>query len=87
MKVNFKRIIIYPEKDWMINLLTNLLQCKICMNIINDPYDCLCCNQTFCKQCIINYINSNKKCPFDSFFQNKENIFLIILNKLQIFFQ
>ena len=75
MKVNFKRIIIYPEKDWMINLLTNLLQCKICMNIINDPYDCLCCNQTFCKQCIINYINSNKKCPFDSFFQNKENIY------------
>ena len=76
MKVNFNRIIIYQDKDWMINLLTNFLQCKICMNILNDPYDCLCCNQTFCKKCIINYIDTNKECPFDSFFQNKENISL-----------
>ena len=76
MKVNFNRIIINQNKDWMINLLTNFLQCKICMNILNDPYDCLCCNQTFCKKCIINYIDTNKECPFDSFFQNKENISL-----------
>ena len=76
MKVNFNRIIIYQDKDWMINLLTNFLQCKICMNILNDPYDCLCCNQTFCKKCIINYIDTNKECPFDSFFQNKEKITL-----------
>jgi hypothetical protein len=46
------------------------------MNILNDPYDCLCCNQTFCKKCIINYIDTNKECPFDSFFQNKKNIAL-----------
>ena len=76
MKVNFNRIIINQDKDWMINLLTNFLQCKICMNILNDPYDCLCCNQTFCKKCIINYIDTNKECPFDSFFQNKEKITL-----------
>ena len=76
MKVNFNRIIINQDKDWMINLLTNFLQCKICMNILNDPYDCLCCNQTFCKKCIINYIDTNKECPFDSFFQNKKNIAL-----------
>ena len=75
MKVNFNRIIIHEGKDWIKNLLTNFLQCKICMNIINDPYDCLYCNQTFCKKCIINYINSNKKCPFDEFFEKNENFF------------
>ena len=41
------------------------------MNILNDPYDCLCCNQTFCKSCIINYIKANKKCPFSEFFEIK----------------
>ena len=73
MKVNFSRIIIKPDKEWMLNIITNLLQCKICMNIINDPYDCLCCNQTFCKNCIKNYIKTNKKCPYANYFQTKEN--------------
>ena len=73
MKVNFSRIVIRQDKDWMLNILTNLIQCKICMNILNDPYDCLCCNQTFCKNCISNYIKTNKKCPYSNFFQEKEN--------------
>lgn len=72
MKVNFSRIVIHPDKDSILNMLTNLLQCKICMNIINDPYDCICCNQTFCKTCITNYIQTNKKCPYSNFF-GKEN--------------
>ena len=71
MKVNFSRIVIRQDKDWMLNILTNLIQCKICMNILNDPYDCLCCNQTFCKNCISNYIKTNKKCPYSNFFQEK----------------
>lgn len=72
MKVNFSRIVIHPDKDSILNMLTNLLQCKICMNIINDPYDCVCCNQTFCKTCITHYIQMNKKCPYSNFF-GKEN--------------
>ena len=68
MKVNFNRIIIPSSRDDMLNLLTKLIQCKICMNILNDPYDCLCCNQTFCKSCILNYIKTNNKCPFSEFF-------------------
>ena len=68
MKVNFNRIIIPSSRDDMLNLLTKLIQCKICMNILNDPYDCLCCNQTFCKSCILNYIQTNNKCPFSEFF-------------------
>ena len=68
MKVNFNRIIIPTSRDDNINLLTKFIQCKICMNLLNDPYDCLCCNQTFCKSCIVNYIKTNNKCPFSEFF-------------------
>ena len=59
MKVNFNRIIIPQSRDTILGLLTKFIQCKICMNLLNDPYDCLCCNQTFCKSCIINYIKTN----------------------------
>ena len=73
MKVNFNRIIIPSSRDNILNLFTKFIQCKICMNLLNDPYDCLCCNQTFCKSCIINYIKTNNKCPFSEFFDiNKQ---------------
>lgn len=64
MKVSFDRIIIKNDYGWALNLITNLVQCKICFNIMLDPYDCICCNETFCKQCIIDYLLTNKKCPF-----------------------
>ena len=72
MKVNFSRIVIPNSKESIINLLMKFTQCKICMNILNDPYDCICCNQTFCKSCIINYIKANNKCPFSEFFNEKK---------------
>ena len=75
MQVNFNRIIIPSSKENILNLITKFIQCKICMNLLNDPYDCLCCNQTFCKSCIINYIKTNNKCPYSEFFENnKEKI-------------
>ena len=73
MKVNFNRIIIPSSNDNILNLLTKFIQCKICLNLLNDPYDCLCCNQTFCKSCIINYIKANNKCPFSEFFSNQQD--------------
>ena len=73
MKVNFNRIIIPSSQDNILNLLTKFIQCKICMNLLNDPHDCLCCNQTFCKSCIINYIKTNNKCPFSEFFEMKKD--------------
>ena len=73
MKVNFEKIIIPSSIENIRNLLTKFIQCKICMNLLNDPHDCLCCNQTFCKSCIINYIKANKKCPFSEFFENKNS--------------
>ena len=73
MKVNFNRIIIPSSKEDILNLLTKIIQCKICLNLLNDPYDCLCCNQTFCKSCIINYIKTNNKCPFSEFFEAQKD--------------
>ena len=73
MKVNFNKIAISLERENVINLITKFLQCKICMNILNDPYDCLCCNQTFCKSCITNYIKTHGCCPFEEFFSQNNN--------------
>lgn len=64
MKVNTNRIVIKQEADWTLNLIVNMIQCKICLNIMNNPFDCKCCNETFCEQCITHYISINKKCPF-----------------------
>ena len=64
MKINFNQIIMPYNIEWMKTLLFNLFQCKICMNVLNNPYDCVNCHQTFCKECITNYLNTNKKCPF-----------------------
>ena len=72
MKVNFNRIIIPTSRESLLNLFTKFIQCKICMNLLNDPHDCLCCSQTFCKSCIINYIKTNNKCPFSEFFENNK---------------
>ena len=43
------------------------------MNILIDPVDCLYCNQTFCKDCINNYLKTNKNCPFDNFVKQKND--------------
>ena len=91
MKVNFNRIIIPSSKDKILTIFMKFIQCKICMNILNDPYDCLCCNQTFCKSCIENYIKTNNKCPFSEFFdlnnhknnQNKKINNNDLLNKIK----
>lgn len=71
MKVNFNRILLC-NSNATLDLITSLVQCKICLNILNDPYDCYCCNQTFCKMCIVNYIETNKKCPYSAYFSSND---------------
>ena len=83
MKINFNRIIIPSEKDKIINLFTQFIQCKICMNILNDPIDCICCNQTFCRSCIQNYIKTNNKCPYQDFFSKNNQKRKSILENLK----
>ena len=41
-----------------------LIKCKICFNILNNPYDCSKCGNSFCYNCISQLVNENKPCPF-----------------------
>ena len=64
LPLNLNRIIL-NDKDIMYTNIISLIKCKICFNVLADPFDCLCCNQTFCLSCISNFMNKSKKCPFD----------------------
>ena len=44
--------------------LLPVLKCKICLNILLNPYDCSKCGNTFCYTCINKLKESMKKCPF-----------------------
>ena len=44
--------------------ILQILKCKICLNILLNPYDCSKCGNTFCYSCINKLKESNKKCPF-----------------------
>ncbi len=39
--------------------------CSICQDIFCDPLVTNCCLQTFCGQCINEWLETNNKCPFD----------------------
>ncbi|XP_054158207.1 E3 ubiquitin-protein ligase NRDP1-like, partial [Oppia nitens] len=41
------------------------LTCSICRNIICYPVIAQCCLQTFCKDCINNWLSTNNTCPYD----------------------
>ena len=44
--------------------LLPVLKCKICLNILLNPYDCSKCGNTFCYACINKLKESKKNCPF-----------------------
>ncbi|XP_054152451.1 uncharacterized protein LOC128951227 [Oppia nitens] len=39
--------------------------CSICLEIYNNPLVTPCCNQTYCSQCIHNWLQRNHNCPND----------------------
>ncbi len=39
--------------------------CSICQDIFRDPVVTNCCLQTFCKQCINEWLETNNTCPYD----------------------
>jgi len=42
-----------------------LIKCKICFNILVNPYDCETCGNSFCHSCINNLVINHKQCPFN----------------------
>ncbi len=39
--------------------------CSICQDIFRNPVVTNCCLQTFCKQCINDWLETNNTCPYD----------------------
>jgi hypothetical protein len=39
--------------------------CSICQDIFRNPVVTNCCLQTFCEQCINEWLETNKTCPYD----------------------
>ena len=48
-----------------IQTIMNILKCKICKNILLNPYDCSKCGNTFCYQCINKLKENHLPCPFN----------------------
>jgi len=40
-------------------------QCGICQGILNNPHFTPCCQQTYCLECISEWLNTNNTCPYD----------------------
>ena len=56
------------EVDRFINLSENdkaELTCSICQDIFCSPMVAECCLQTFCEDCIKEWVETNNTCPFD----------------------
>ena len=58
--ISISRVI---DLDKYENLLP-ILKCKLCLNILLNPYDCSKCGNSFCFSCINKLKESDKKCPF-----------------------
>jgi hypothetical protein len=41
------------------------LTCGMCSRVVNNPIETKCCRKTYCKNCIITWINANQLCPND----------------------
>ncbi|CAG2106025.1 unnamed protein product [Medioppia subpectinata] len=39
--------------------------CSICQEIFNTPVTTTCCRQTFCEDCITDWLKTNTTCPYD----------------------
>ena len=61
MLLNRDRLI--SKNNYLKEFIIELITCSLCQNIFKNPYDCLCCNLTYCYDCINQYIRKNKKCP------------------------
>ncbi len=43
---------------------SEILKCKICYKLLNNPFDCARCGNSFCLECIQKQIENNKPCPY-----------------------
>ena len=58
ININFKEI----PKDIAKEIPKSLL-CNICKNLVKQPTKCYQCKALFCKECLLNNLEKNHKCP------------------------
>ena len=58
ININFKEILKDISKE-----IPNSLKCNLCKNLVKSPTKCYQCKALFCKECLFNVLNKNKKCP------------------------
>lgn len=58
ININFKEILKDISKE-----IPNSLKCNLCKNLVKSPIKCYQCKALFCKECLFNVLNKNKKCP------------------------
>jgi E3 ubiquitin-protein ligase NRDP1 len=51
------------------------LICSICHDILRNPVFTNCCLQTFCEQCINDWLETNNTCPYDRQQLNKSQLY------------
>ena len=71
----------------------NYLDCGICLNVLEKPVECSTCKRSFCKLCVLDYLNLCKNkakvfCPncrnFPFEYVDSHPMLMQALNKLQI---
>jgi hypothetical protein len=50
------------------------LTCGICQEIFRNPVVTNCCLQTFCEQCINEWLKTNHSCPYDRKVLNRSQL-------------
>ncbi len=59
---------IYPNRilnEEKYNQFKEVLQCKLCFKLLNNPYDCAICGNSFCLYCITKQKENSMPCPFN----------------------
>ena len=46
-----------------LQVIEDLLKCPICLNFLNNPYECEVCGGLFCEDCIHAWLKTKEKCP------------------------
>ena len=46
-----------------LQVIEDLIKCPICLNILNNPYECELCGSLFCEDCIQNWLKNKPNCP------------------------
>jgi hypothetical protein len=61
-----------------------LIKCKICFDILVNPYDCEKCGNTFCHDCGHNLVKDAQPCPFNCTQDEEQSTFKIKPSSLAI---